>query len=219
MKAVLFDLDETILDRSESLKNFASWQARGMLRSEVRDENLFTERFIELDANGKVWKDEVYKTLVSEFSISRWSVKELLTSYELCFSGFCKPKKGVVEAIKTIHEMGKRLALVSNGRSPFQERNFNSLGISYLFDAVIVSEAVGLRKPDPAIFELACQRLGIEPRKAIFVGDNPGADIKGSKSVGMYSIYIPSHYGDQCDEADATCEVFPALPNMVKAAY
>lgn len=212
----MFDLDETILDRSGSLKDFANWQARGMLRSEVRDVNRFTERFIELDANGRVWKDEVYEILVSEFFISGWSVRELLTSYELCFSGFCKPKKGVIEAIKTIHKMGKRLALVSNGKSPFQERNFNSLGISYLFDAAIVSEAVGLRKPDSAIFELACQRLEVEPRKAIFVGDNPVADISGSKKAGMYSIYIPGHYGDKCDEADITCEVFQALPDMVK---
>ena len=219
MKAVLFDLDETILDRSASLKDFVSWQTRGMLRSEVRDENLFTKRFIQLDANGTVWKDEVYQTLVSEFAISGWSVRELLTSYELCFSGFCKPKKGEIEAIKTIHKMGKRFALVSNGRSPFQERNFNSLGISHLFDAVIVSEAVGLRKPDPAIFKLACKRLGVEPRTAIFVGDNPLVDIRGAKKAGMYGIYIPSHYGDKCDEADVTCEVFQALPNMIENAH
>ena len=50
MKAVLFDLDETILDRTASLIDFANWQVQGMLQSDVADKNLFINRFIELDA-------------------------------------------------------------------------------------------------------------------------------------------------------------------------
>ena len=189
-----------------------------MLRSEVNDDALFVNRFIELDANGTVWKNEVYEILIDEFSIKGWSVSELLASYELCFSGFCQQKKGVVEAVQIIKNMGMKLALVSNGKSPFQERNFNSLGISHLFDVVIISEAVGLRKPDRAIFELAVKRLAVEPNKSIFVGDNPQADIIGSNKVGMYSIYITGHYGDKCDLADIVCEDFKKLPNIIKNA-
>ena len=213
---MLFDLDETILDRSSSLQNFVSWQAHGMLQSEVNDKNLFTEKFIKLDAHGTVWKEKVYKTLVDEFSITGWSINELVTSYELCFSGFCQPKKGVIEAIKILKNTGKRLAVVSNGKSPFQERNFRSLGVSHLFDAVIVSEAVGLRKPEKAIFELVCDRPEVRPEESIFIGDNPLADIKGSKEVGMYSVYIPSHYGDSCHDANIICTSFIDLPDMVE---
>ena len=145
MKAVMFDLDGTLIDRSVSLENFVRWQARGMLRAQVSQEDLFVNRFVELDANGSVWKDEVYQILIDEFSIKGWSVNELLTSYELCFSGFCQPKIGAVKAVRVLKQMGMKLALISNGKSPFQERNFNSLSIAPLFDAVIVSEAVNLR--------------------------------------------------------------------------
>ena len=215
MKAVMFDLDGTILDRNASLVNFVSWQARGMLRSQIQDRALFVDRFIELDANGSVWKDEVYKSLIDDFSITGWSVDELLISYELCFSGFCQPKQGAIEAVNILKNMGLKLALISNGKSPFQERNFNSLGISHLFDAVIISEAVGLRKPDRAIFELASEVLAVKPDRTVFVGDNPLADIKGSKDMGMYSIYIPGYYGDKCSDADIVCNNFAELPKIV----
>ena len=46
IKAVLFDLDQTLLDRTASLKSFVDWQARGMLRSQVSDRYLFVKRFI-----------------------------------------------------------------------------------------------------------------------------------------------------------------------------
>ena len=66
IKAVLFDLDQTLLDRTASLKSFVDWQVKGMLRSQVSDRDLFIKRFIELDANGKVWKDRVYEILIDE---------------------------------------------------------------------------------------------------------------------------------------------------------
>jgi putative hydrolase of the HAD superfamily len=152
-------LPETLLDRAGSLHDFVTWQAQEMLRSSVKDENEFCRRFIELDSNGTVWKDQVYSTLVQEFNITDWSVSELLSSYELCLSGFCKLILDASNALKALHKNGYRLGVVSNGRSPFQERNFNALGVGDLFGAVVVSEAVGFRKPEPEIFQIACNAL------------------------------------------------------------
>jgi putative hydrolase of the HAD superfamily len=102
MSAVIFDLDQTILDRQQSLVNFVTWQCRGMLRADIKDESSFIHRFIELDANGSVWKDVVYQALICEFSIQNWTVSELLSVYENCFCGFSVPKVGVAEAITEI---------------------------------------------------------------------------------------------------------------------
>ena len=187
-----------------------------MLRSQIEDPDLFVKRFVELDAGGSVWKDEVYRILLNEFEIKDWSSQELLTSYELCFCGFCQPKTGAVRAVEELSKLGLKLGLISNGRSPFQERNFDSLGISDLFDTVIVSEAVGLRKPDRAIFELALQKLAVEAKETIFVGDNPLADITGSQGAGMYSIYIPGHYGNNCQDADGVCKDLTRLPDIIR---
>jgi len=144
MEAVLFDLDGTLLDRAASLTNFVQWQVEGMLKSEVVEKRQFVTRFLELDANGLVWKDKVYEKLIEEFRISNWSVAELLTSYELCFCAFSKPMKGASEVVETIKSMGVKIGLVSNGKSPFQERNFEALGISRLFDAVCCLRCCGV---------------------------------------------------------------------------
>lgn len=215
---VLFDLDETILDRKRSLHDFVSWQAGGMLRSSIQDEDTFCRRFIELDSNGAVWKDQVYSQLIEEFRIQDWSVSELLTSYELCFSGFCRLIPNVATALHTLNNQGYKLGIVSNGKSPFQERNFSALGVSHLFGTVVVSEAVGFRKPDSDIFKYACDKLGTIPANAAFVGDNPVADIGGANRVGMYSVYIPRQFGPACEYADSICTDYSHLTNIIAKA-
>jgi len=218
MKAVFFDLDETILDRTRSLKEFVFWQARGMLRNSISDEEAFCQRFIELDSNGKVWKDKVYKKLIDEFNITDWSASELLQSYELCFSGFSKLKPQSLEALQCLNNKGYQPGLVSNGKSPFQERNFNALGVSDLFNVVIISEAVGYRKPEKEIFELACKRLNVLPEEVVFVGDNPEADIDGANRFGMYTVFIPGYFGQTYGNANITCHTYSDLVSIVDNA-
>jgi putative hydrolase of the HAD superfamily len=58
-----------------------------------------------------------------------------------------------------------------------------------LFDAVIESSKVGVRKPDPRFYELACERLGIEPREAVFL-DDLGVNLKPAKAMGMTTIKV-----------------------------
>lgn len=216
MRAALFDLDETLLDRSGSLRDFVTWQVSGMLKSSIDNKQLFVERFVELDQNGMVWKDKVYESLITEFGITEWSVDELLSVYELTFCAFCKPRDGAVAAVSKCREMGFKIGLVSNGKTPFQERNFNALGISELFDCVVVSEAVGLRKPDKKIFELACRLLDADINTSVFVGDNPIADIQGAKQAGMATLYVPvKREHELCDYADATFYEFSELVSFV----
>ncbi len=191
MRAALFDLDETLLDRSGSLRDFATWQATKMLRASVSDTDFFVERFIALDQAGRVWKDNVYASLIDEFNITDWTVEELLNSYLLTFCAFCKPRNGALNAIEEFSGNGFKVGLVSNGKTPFQERNFQALGFSELFDCVVVSDAVGTRKPEKSIFELACRMVNANVEQSIFIGDNPVADIEGAKNAGMTTIYVP----------------------------
>ena len=216
MKSVIFDLDETLLDRTHSLREFVLWQARGMLRDSVEDANEFSRRFIELDSHGRVWKDVVYARLKDEFCIQNWSVEELLASYELCFCGFCKLMPNAKEALQSLHVLGYKLGLVSNGKSPFQERNFHALGIDHLFSTVIVSDAVGIRKPDPRIFSLACKKLLSSPKASIFVGDSPKADIDGANNSGLYTIYFSANA--ESTNADAVCTNYNQLVKLVSDA-
>lgn len=214
MKAVLFDLDETLLDRTSSLIRFCKWQ--GSDRLKLEDVEKYVARFMELDANGAVWKDAVYEALKREFLIPN-SVDELLAEYMLQFRNFCQERPGALDSVRLLASKGFRLGLISNGISPFQENSFSALGVGDLFEAVVVSGAVGCSKPDPEIFEIACSALGATPKECIFVGDNPVSDIQGAAALGMYTIFIPgNYYGDCCSHADAVCADFKDLAAIVE---
>ena len=214
MRAVIFDLDETLLDRTTSLLNFLEWQTGGMLGPDLRNPSEFISRFLELDDDGRVWKDEVYQHLIEEFEIANWKPEELLAVYETCFCAFCVPRAGVDEALQDLSP-NYHLGLISNGKTPFQERNFRALRYSSIFDTVIVSDAVGLRKPDARIFELGCSELGVAPHEAIFVGDNPVADIGGARGAGLRTIFVPLDSNEFCEESDATCTDMSSLPAVI----
>ncbi|ENX63662.1 MULTISPECIES: HAD family hydrolase [Acinetobacter] len=214
-KAVIFDLDQTLLDRTTSLIKFLTWQVNFFQLVTADDREPFIQRFLELDDNGKVWKDRVYENLIHEFSIQGHAKEILLASYINDFNKFSCCFEHVENIIIQLKQQGYLIGLISNGRTPFQEHNFYALGLTEFFSSTIVSEAVGLRKPDPAIFLLSCQQLGVHPKDCIFVGDNELADIQGAKSVGMKTIFFHPNPAISSAIADANFHHYEKLMTIL----
>ena len=187
---LLFDLDQTILNRNASLIRFINWQVNffQLVPQELKD--TFIKKFVELDNNGNVGKDIIYSQLIKDFDIKNFTVDELLESYITDFNKFSIGFDNVQKVISDLYEKGYKIGLVSNGKTPFQEHNFYALGLTQYFSTIIVSEAIGLRKPDKEIFAYACNQLNCSPSDCIFIGDNPKADIEGAKNVGMKTIFF-----------------------------
>ena len=134
----------------------------------------------------------------------------------MTFCAFCKARDGALRAIEKFRRNGFKIGLVTNGKTPFQERNFKALGFSELFDCVVVSESVGLRKPDKAIFELACHKMNVDAGSSVFIGDNPVADKEGAKNAGMATIYVPAKPKySPCTHADNTYKNLSDLSGYV----
>jgi HAD superfamily hydrolase (TIGR01549 family) len=94
-----------------------------------------------------------------------------------------------------------RLALISNfDHGPTARRILDRIGMTSFFELIIISEEMGCRKPQAAIFEAACRDLQISPPEAIFVGDSPTIDIAGAKGVGMDAIWV-NRRGERFDES------------------
>ncbi|MGB9676248.1 MAG: HAD family hydrolase [Candidatus Bathyarchaeales archaeon] len=88
-----------------------------------------------------------------------------------------------------------KLGLVSNFTyAPVIYAGLRKLDINKFFNAVLVSEEVGWRKPHAKIFEEALKRLGVRAQEAIYVGDSPQEDIKGAKEIGLKAIFVPSQF-------------------------
>jgi putative hydrolase of the HAD superfamily len=74
--------------------------------------------------------------------------------------------------------------------SPGVDRILADGGISGRFEAVVVSDAVGWRKPTAAIFRVAFERMRVEPAECLFIGDRPEIDVAGAKGVGMAVAWL-----------------------------
>jgi putative hydrolase of the HAD superfamily len=100
---------------------------------------------------------------------------------------------------------GVHVGIITNGAGDThpdsQSTKIEHLGLSQRVDSIWISDAVGYRKPQARIFELACGTAGIAPQEAAFVGDSVSNDIVGANRAGMISILIDRagqefHHGD-----------------------
>jgi putative hydrolase of the HAD superfamily len=94
------------------------------------------------------------------------------------------PDEAMLAAVRAARREGVRTGLVSNSWG--QER-YDRASFPELFDAVVISGEVGLRKPEPEIYALAAERLGLEPERIVFVDDLPG-NLKPAAAIGMATV-------------------------------
>lgn len=97
----------------------------------------------------------------------------------------------------------------------FQEHNFYALGLQEYFSTIVISEAVGLRKPDPAIFDLACKQLDVFTEQSVFIGDNESVDILGAQSFGMKTVFFHPNPQVNSDIADINLHDYRNLGEML----
>ena len=94
----------------------------------------------------------------------------------------------MVEAVRELRAAGLRTAMLTNiSRDPFTGYR-DVVPVEELFDAVVDSSKVGLRKPDPAIYRLACSCIGLEPEECVYV-DDLVCNVEGAEAVGMTAIH------------------------------
>ena len=108
-------------------------------------------------------------------------------------SGEIRPE--MVEAVRRIKAEGLGLAVLTNNFAPppgaerSETREAALAEVMALFDHVVESSKVGVRKPDPRFYELACETLGIEPAEAVFL-DDLGVNLKPARAMGMTTIKV-----------------------------
>ena len=96
---------------------------------------------------------------------------------------------GAREALERVRALGLPLAVVANWDATLH-RTLRRLDVDRLFETVVTSPEAGVLKPDPQIFELALERLGVAPERALHVGDD-WVDEEGARRAGMRFAYAP----------------------------
>lgn len=197
-RAVIFDLFGTLVDdlrhpHRQEIK-YRRWKSEAavILGVPIEDFTRAWSEMVPLQSVGAIKGPfEPYK-LISESLGSDVSEEQLKCvasiglEYVRCS---LSPREGVLETLARLRKAGIRTGLISNCLAD----TFNlwpSTPFSTLFDVAILSFEVGTAKPDPGIYGLARERLGVEPSKCLFVGDGGSGELTGATDAGMDAVLI-----------------------------
>ena len=128
---------------------------------------------------------------------------------------------GIAETLEWLEREGYAVGLVSNtGRTwgRYLRTVQDRLGIGKYFDSRVFSDEVGIRKPDPRIFDVALSEMRLPPDRVVHVGDDVTADIAGAKAHGMRAIWFNTGFwrGARADTADAEVADHTELPAILR---
>lgn len=199
IKHVFFDLDHTLWDfetNSNQTFEFIFKKNKvpinyGDFKEKYRPIN---QKYWKLYRDEKVTKEELRTARLTEtfnelnytatpdlVAILSYEYIEHLASYNALF-------EGAIDILEYLHPKYK-LHIITNGFEEVQHRKMESSFISKYFTNIITSERVGVKKPNPAIFNFAMEVSGAKSNESIMIGDNFEADILGAKSVGMQTVF------------------------------
>ena len=193
-RAVLMDLDCTLTDRPATVRAFA-----GRFVEHFGDdlapqlggaEDAVASAILSSDDGGHAPRARVFDSL-RRLPWGRPPERGVVEGFwEDVFPRCTRPAAGLRTTLRELRDARVRLGIVSNGNARAQRRKIDTLGIAPYFDAIIISGAVGLRKPDPRIFHLGLRAVGAEAADTWFVGDHPVTDILGARAAGLVAVWV-----------------------------
>lgn len=173
IKAVLFDLDGTLIDTNKLIAESFKHTFKIHHNEEKSDKEVSVFFGQPLEDSFKVYGEDICKAMIETYRGYNEKIHDTM----------CKEFEGTTETIKTLKEMGIRLAIVTSKRKSLAERGMEINGILEYFDAIITPEDTKEHKPKPGPVLKACEVLGINPEEALMVGDS-NFDLMSGKSAG-----------------------------------
>ncbi|WP_421722868.1 HAD family hydrolase [Bauldia sp.] len=217
--AVLFDLDETLFDRTGSLRDFLADQHRRHAPLHGAGPEDYVETFLKLDRRGKTAKSIVYPRLLEALGVAQPSLPSVLNDeYEQDFWRFARAFDGLEQLLADLDRRRLPVGIVTNGRTRGQTATISALSLDRLSGTCLISESEGVRKPDPEMFLRAAARLAVDPTDCVFIGDDPHADIVGAKQAGMRTIWFSNGVSwpeDLPERADADASSLPQVLDVL----
>jgi putative hydrolase of the HAD superfamily len=209
-RAVLLDLDDTILDDSGGV--VSCWRdACFSHQSSMKRARAGLDAGVVFDAIDRMrdwyWSDperhragrlelawargEVVRLALAELGVDDEELARLIgDTYHALRDDAIKPCDDAVPTVQWLREQGCRLALLTNGGSQGQRLKIERFDLAPLFDAILIEGEVGFGKPDPRIYAQALAMLDVPATEAWMVGDNLEWDVAGPQRAGIAGIWI-----------------------------
>jgi putative hydrolase of the HAD superfamily len=170
------------------------------------------------EVTNAIWVAEALCSLGYRVTPEDESIKAALNVFFQDFIDTLELREGAKQLLAQTAAQTK-VGLISNfTHAPVIHKSLRKVGIHPYFNAIVVSEEVGWRKPSPHIFEDALARLQIKADEAVFVGDSPIEDIKGAKDAGFKTVFVPSQFNSVKDLRESKVEPDEIADNLQKVA-
>ena len=204
LAAVLFDLDDTLHDDTATYRGAAEHVAEEVARERGLDPTPLFEAYIQqadsfwknlaptdlgthvFGLRASMWLAALRKAGVDDLALA----ERCAASYNAYRKEHLKLWPGALELLVALRGRGIKLGLVTNGFAETHREKLSILELEDAFDEVFIADEVGMIKPDPRLFRLACERLGATPESSAMVGDRYDRDIRGAHAVGLYTVWL-----------------------------
>ena len=247
LKAVLFDLDQTLIDW-DAAEPWEEYQARRIrsvfdyVHSNVQPlyhtdpDSMFECYVSELITSWQRSNETLITPTITDVLAStleacgvdraQIDTERLVAAYDWQPPAGVRAYPDVLEVLPQLIAANLELGIITNASHPMAMRDceLQTVGLIDMFPRCRISAAdVGYLKPHRRIFEHTLALLGVEPTEAVFVGDNLVADVKGAQGVGMYGVW--REHGDETDATldsiipDGTISTFHDLLPLLDTWY
>ena len=181
IKACVFDLGNTLINDSLLSRNAAEDMSRWLLERALissSEDFLTTFRRINYGTNKPFishtfGEAEFFQKTFAELGVKAISAEEALETYRKLLMDRIEPDPGIAETFTFLRDKGIRVALLSNERTVRVDAYLEKTKLGPFFDAIVVSESIGVEKPDPRIFQEVLTRLQCQGRRGCHVRRQP----------------------------------------------
>jgi putative hydrolase of the HAD superfamily len=194
IKAVLFDIDDTLFDTATLAKMARMNAVKAMVESglPIHDIQSGYKVLVKIVEEYGANYDQHFDRLLEVFGHKQDPkiIAAGIVAYHDTKLAYLKPDPDVIPTLIALRDRGCKIGIVSNGRSVKQWEKIIRLGLQHFFHTVVISEEVGFEKPDAKIFELALKKLHVRADETAYVGDSIETDVFGANQTGLVSVRL-----------------------------
>ncbi|MFQ3368673.1 MAG: phosphoglycolate phosphatase [Methylophilaceae bacterium] len=208
IKGVFFDLDGTLFDTAPELTFATNQMLKDIDLQELESDII--KSFIGKGADNLVRKSISYSSKQDPEILFR-KARQLFDKYYILNAAQSLPYDGVEEVLIKLKKKKLSLACVTNKPEIYTQVILEESGLISYLDLVVAGDTVSRKKPDPMQLQYSCEKLELEPKQAIMVGDSFN-DIEAGFSAGTYVVTVP--YGYQYGQSIESAKVDLAIKNL-----
>ncbi len=197
MKAVIFDLDNTLLDLMRLKEECIDAAVDAMIDAGLAMPKAKALRLLKSMYMKDIENQRIFQRFLRKATgrVDPRMLAYAILAYRRVKSGFLAPYPGTKKTLIAVKEKGLSLAVVSDAPREQAWQRLCALNLDDFFDVVVTFDDTRRKKPAREPFLLALRRLRVAPKEALMVGDWPQRDIRGAQRTGMKTAF--ARYGNQ----------------------